>query len=228
MRKAIIIHLILLVCALKLPHAETIKLRDGSVIKGKLVRMSGDSLYFQTGFGSVLGFNRSQVSSLIFWEDVIKEYVSKQNSAAEPGSLQVTFNGLKLSNKVTVHRGKHIEDNLKANYLEESLYIDSEKVFSYIDSTMDKIISNGADKEYKNTIKLQDITVGLKPGPHWCRIVIRNPGVDFKANFSNKPFFMDLNMGDIIIYSKKTVRREVVVKKKKMGLAGRILKLRDQ
>ncbi len=203
-------------------HAEVLYLKDGSTIKGELVRVEGDTLHFKVSFGGQLKFAKDKVLWIQF-SDSIPPIPTRGSgdrpgfpgmSSAEPGSLIVAFDGLELSNKIIVHRNRDYAAHESANAIESILLVDEQPVASYIDSTTDKIVRKGADTELKNTIRFADFRVQLEPGPHSCTLVVRNRGRnDYKNAFEHAPFNLTLDVGDIIIYPERDTRVEIGAKR---------------
>jgi hypothetical protein len=217
--------LLLFLFLLAIPGAvagEVIRLTDGSAIKGRLVSVSEDSVVFRTSFGARIAVSRSQVRSIVFGDPAnAPELLGSTRAAAEAGSLLVACSGLKLSSKIVVHRERGKDSALRANAIEEALYVDGEKVFSYVDSTVDKIVRDGPDKIYKNTIELKDVKIGLGVGPHVARLVVRNLGYESeRGRFDHGPLDKQLSLYDIMIFAGKTTRKKVGIKKSRLGLGG--------
>jgi len=217
--------LLLLTFLLGIPaviSGEVMHLTDDSTIRGKLISVSEDSIVFKTSFGARIAVARSHVRSIVFSESRgMQKPLGGAGAAAEAGSLFVICSGLKLSSKIVVHRERGKADLLRANAIEQALFVDGEKVFSIVDSTNDKIIRDGPDKLYKNSIELKDVKVALDPGPHVARLVVRNVGYDSaRDSFDHGPLDKQLSIYDIMIFAGKTTRKKIGIKKSKMGLGG--------
>jgi len=147
------------------------------------------------------------------------------SQGAEPGSLVVQFGNAKFSTKALVRRGKREEEILEANYIEQSLYVDGRMVFTAVDSTMDKVIRKGPDTIYKNTIVLRDVALELPSGPHRVRVSVknRNPRHDHLID----PLDQTLDLGDVIVYPRRTLTLKVEKKRSKLGLGRGSLRVRD-
>jgi hypothetical protein len=222
--------IVLVVCSLCIlalqAESEKLYLRDGSVLMGKLTGVKSDSLFFITSFGARMVIERAKALRIDFSDSLI---VSNRNvtndkvlsSSEQPGSLHVVFDSRGYSSKILVHRDRDTAASLKANSIEEALFIDNQKVFSFTDTVMDKIERNGPDKVYKNSIDLKDIKIQLRAGPHRCKIVVRNLGaIEHKDNFENKPLFEEFEIGDLVIYPGKLTQIQANVKKKKWVFGG--------
>jgi len=207
-------YLVLLWVALLLSgaQAETFRFRDGSTLKCTLVAVRGDSLVLRTSFGATLAVAKDKLLAVSFAAGVPYEPTWQ---SAERGSLLVRLGKATFSTKATVHRGKHRREILRANAIEELLYVDGERVFAKVDSTMDKVIRKGPVREYKNTITLADIALELPAGPHRVLLQVRN--LDPSQARIVDPLAEEVDFGDVVIYPGKKVELRVVVKKR-MGL----------
>jgi hypothetical protein len=218
-RSVIALILVVIPCLLQ---AEVLFLKDGSSLVGKLVRVDGDTLYFQPSFGGLLQFDKSSVWRIQFDEsenvpgsnaDIGQPAMPGMNTA-EPGSLIVTFDGMKISNKIVIHRKRNYEELERANAIKSALIIDGLEVASVIDSTTDKVYRDGPDTYLKNTIHMPNFRVKLDSGPHSCLIVIENiGGSDYEKHFESSPLDQALNVDNVVIYPKRNTTLEIGVKR---------------
>jgi hypothetical protein len=228
MRKSLAV---LLCLGLFLPCASRsarLYLKDGSIITGELVASNEDSVVFRTSFKGRVAFVKQDVLRIDL-SDAPTTAVGGSASlftSAEPGSLQVLFHTEKLSSKVIVHRDHEKEAYMRANSIEQKLFVDNEQVFSCVDSLPEKTVRNGPDTIYKNTMALEDIKVQLLPGSHSCRIVVENSGRRAHRDwFDNEPLYETLEVGSVIIYPGKTTTLSIDVRKRRWGLGETELRL---
>ncbi len=199
-------------------QAEVLYLKDGSVLVGTLIKAAADTLYFKPSYGGQVKFAKSEVLKIHF-SDSIRELqgagmgersLLPGASSAEPGSLLVSFDGLKLSSKIVVHRGKDMSGHETANTIESLLMVDGFPVASYADSITDKKIRNGPDTVLKNTIRLSDFRVQLSPGPHTCVLIVKNSrNAGYEDAFEFEPLNVSLDFGDVIIYPGRKAHFEI-------------------
>ena len=196
-------------------QAETIFLMDGSTLIGTLVKIEGDTLVIKPSFGGAVKLPKQLIWKIQFSDTIPPGQAQTGRgsaalpdfSIAEPGSLMVTFDNVKISNKIAVHRGRDYEGHERANSIEAILVVDGETVSAYVDSTTDKTIREGTDIFLKNTMEPKEFRIELPAGPHSCRILIHNPDYpEYAKEFENAPLDLKLEVGDVIIYpGRKTV-----------------------
>lgn len=213
--KAIRLLVLLLILSPCLLQAEVLFLKDGSSLVGKVLRVEGDTLYFQPSFGgAVLKFSRSNIERVQFDESEkgrsLDQYGMPAASTADPGSLIVRFDGMSLSNKIIVHRKRNYKEHERANAIRSSLVVDGLEVASVIDSTMEKVYREGPDTYLKNTFTVPDFHVALAAGPHSCLILIKNVGIaSFKNAFEFAPLDLSLNVDNVVVYSGRITTIEI-------------------
>lgn len=213
-----------------LSSGEKLYLRDGSMLNGTIQALDADSVSITTSFGRRLAFARKDVFRIEFSDSAVFSSGLGQGvpAPAEPGSLLVLFEAQELSSKIIVHRDRELELSLEANTIEQLLYIDNVLVFSYSDTSTDKKIRKGDDTILKNTIVLKDIRISLPAGPHMVRLIVGSKGrTAHKARFENEPLLETLERSNLIIYAGNTTRFVIEAKKKKWGMGGSELLIRE-
>jgi hypothetical protein len=207
--------LILIPCVLQ---AEILFLKDGSNLVGNLVRIEGDTLYFQPSFGGTLQFSKSDVWRIQFADsDPLLEKVMETGRQGEPakkvegpGTLVITFGGISISNKIVVHRKRNYDELERANWIKSSLVVDGSEVAAVIDSTTDKVYRDGPDTIIKNTMKMQDFRVDLDSGTYSCIIIIKNVGAsEHKKDFEYAPLDLTLKVENVTIFPQRQTTIEV-------------------
>ena len=217
---------ILLVAVLPaLSMGETIYLKDGSSLKGTLTKVSGDTLYVKTSFGGTIAIARESVLRIEFAqsrpEPVTVAAPLSANTNEAPGSLQVRFEGVRLTSTISVHRDRNRPAHARANSLEAMLFVDGKKTASIIDSLTDKVIRKGPEVKLKNTIEPLSLKVALPAGSHRARIVIgvvRPFPLEFENDFKDGPIEKEVLAEDIVIYPGSTTLLRIGMKRRKLGL----------
>jgi hypothetical protein len=158
---------------------EVLYLKDGSAIQGSLVRVVGDTLFFRTSFGAELPIAKDKVTRLDFGDVPVVTTTPGPTDAvplesAVPGTLMVSFDDVKVTSRVVVHRGNDEKALLRANSIECALYVGAQKKYSAIDSVADKTVREGPKTTYKNDMSPEDFMVAVEPGSHRCRIILSN------------------------------------------------------
>jgi len=227
--------ILLIIFVLAVPYmiqADTIYLLDGSTLVGTLEKIDGDTLYVKPSFGGMIKLSKQLIWKIQFSDAAPPGQAQTGGGSAvmpgftstEPGSLLVTFDDIKISNKITVYRGRDYEEHERANAIEVVLIVDGQTVSTYVDSTTDKVIRSGINTYLKNTIQLKDFRVELSAGPHACRILIRNPDYpEYETAFENARLDLKLEIGDVIVYPARKAVVPVGLKKGFMKLGNQSL-----
>jgi len=222
MKRHIAIAAVLLLGLVVSSVAETVRLKDGSTLKGHVVSITSDSLYVKTSFGARVAIARSAVAAILFVDDGGFSPGAAAPAKAEPageGRLAVVFSDRSLSSKIRIRRKDDEKELLKANWLVESLFVDGNQVFSYVDSLMDKTIYNGPERVYKNTIEAADFDVPLPAGTYNCIVVVESRGRDeFKDRFEGEPLHMSIAFDNVRIDPGRTTRHRIGIKKGKFRM----------
>jgi hypothetical protein len=159
---------------------ETVKLKDQSTVRGRLVEVRGDSLVFRSSFGT-LRLHRDQVVSIVFDDSAAAAIVTAVPAVpAKPPSgksrIEVVFKDRDLSSKIGIELKKNWDDHVRANQIITELYVDGRVAYSTVDSTTDKRIYHGHTTVMKNDVELADFGVDVPSGIHHARLVVRNAG----------------------------------------------------
>jgi hypothetical protein len=193
-------------------------LKDGSELRGEVVSFEGDTLVFDPSFGGRLKIYREDILRLIFDESTDPGPPTAAKPAAQvgPGSISIVFKHDKVNSKIAVkNKTKSRERELViANWIQQLLIVGSDTVYSQIDTTMDKTIYKGHEKELKNTIHLEDIRAKVDAGVYKCVVVVRNLGADdYESEFREGPLDMVLVFETVGIYTNQTTTLQVAIKK---------------
>jgi hypothetical protein len=160
-------------------QSEALRLKDGSVIKGRLVRVESDTLYFETSFGSTVALHRGTVARIDFEEGLAPsageppaEY--SLQTTAEAGTLSVSFEKFKLTSRIVVKHGGDQKAYARENSIGQSLVVGDRTVYSVVDSITDKTVRKGPDTVLRNDVEPVDFRVALAPGIYRCAVVFEN------------------------------------------------------
>lgn len=174
---------------------ETVRLKDQSVVRGRLVEVRGDSLVFRSSFG-VLRLHRDQVVSIVFDDSAAAALTTAAPivtaAPAKPATgksrIEVVFKDRDLSSKIGIELKKNWDAHVRANSIITELYIDGHLAYSVVDSTTDKRIYHGHTTVMKNDVELVDFGVDVASGMHHARLVVRNAGgVTHREFFEPEP-----------------------------------------
>jgi len=193
-------------------------LKDGSELRGEVISFEGDTLVFAPSFGGKLKIHREDILRLVFDESAepAPAPAGKKTTPGGPGSISVVFQQDKLTSKIAItNKTRSIEDELaRANWIQQLLVVGPDTVYSRIDSTIDKTIYNGHEKELKNTIRLEDMQAKIEAGVYKCVVVVRNLGAaSHEGEFSEGPLDMVLEMETVGVYAAQTTTLQVGIKK---------------
>jgi hypothetical protein len=205
---------------------DVVQLRDGSTLKGRVVSLVGDTLAVRTTFGAEVRIARGRIALVSFTDSIDAAPsgpVGTPGAAGAPagtGRIGVTFQDRELSSKITAPARGEKEALIQANAIEQTLIVDDIVVYSRRDTTMDKTIYNGPERQYKNDIKLEDFDVEMPAGFHHARLLIRNVGLDeFGEAFDPEPLDLLLNLDNLEIPAGKTVRVKVGITRGRLRMS---------
>jgi len=189
-------------------YGDTLHLLDGTVLRGKILSFASDTLTFHTSFGSDIRVARDKIFAIDFTDSglTIPAAIPAAGAAValggEPGQLTVTFKDRSVSSKIIVEKGKNERALLQANWIVQTLIVDGDSVFTYIDSVMEKTIYKGPERQYKNTIEFEDMLVPLQEGPHHVVLVVKNYGLDeYGEMFDGNPINIQYADEDVQVYA---------------------------
>jgi hypothetical protein len=209
-------------------RSEILHLKDGSVIKGSVVRFTGDTLTFEPSFGGRMKVSKTQIVKIVFSDsidaadasvDIPRHRPASSAGAGGKGFLAVAFKDKEVSSKVEVHRARDEKQIMEANWVVQLLIIEGDTVFAHIDSTVDKTVNKGHDRHYKNNFEMKEMKVALDAGLHNCILIVHNRGLGVRDDaFKSGPLDLTLNIDNVQIYPDRTTRVKVGVKKGRFRL----------
>jgi len=214
--------LLLVIIVPTLIYGEILHLKDGSAIKGKIISWEGDTLRFKPSYGGEIKVHKDDVVRIEFDESAPAPVpLPGEQVSAEPGSLFVRFNNMKLTSKISVHRNQDREGHEIENAIEQSLTVSGKKVFSIVDTTTNKVIYEGPETILKNDYEPVEMHIGMPPGIYQVRILIGNTYVDkYEEAFTDKPLHKDVFVDAVVITPGGVTVVQVGKRRKKLGMAG--------
>jgi hypothetical protein len=230
MRVALTIAVGVLVFLPALSLGEIFYLKDGSTLQGELQRFRNDTLYVKTSFGSDVTIHKSHIVRIDFGP--VAPGVTAPGAklapipgepgmqSAAPGTLQVEFDDFSLSSTITAERKQDRKAVERANAIEHYLLVDGRKVFSNIDSTVDKVMRKGPLTILRNEMRPKGYKVALAEGRYRFDFAFANTTVgDFAGQFDggdglDKRLFQQ----DVIVRAGEVTFMRVGLKKKLKGL----------
>ena len=203
-----------------LAPGEVVRLKDGSTLKGRLIKVEGDTLTIRLSIGSPIKVRRDQIESIIFSDSIganpapalpgAAAAVPAAEVAAGKGTIAVRFEDRKLSSKITIDKKKNWDAKVKSNEIVTEFVVDGITVYSVVDTTTDKTIYLGQEKQLKNDAKLADFEVSVASGKHRCKLLVRNRDPDtFRDSFDPEPINLVLDFEDFVVGPGEIVRFDI-------------------
>jgi hypothetical protein len=204
---------------------ETVRLKDDSTVRGRLVQVSGDTLVFRSSFG-LLRLHREQVVSIVFDDSAA---LSAPAAGAAPGPdatagrsrIEVVFKDRDMSSKINIELKKDWDARVAANHIVTELFVDGHLSYTLTDTTMDKRIYHGHTTVMKNDVELVDFGVDVPSGLHHARLVVRNAGlVTYRQFFDPEPLERVLAIDNLELSPGEIYRVYVEISKGRLKVAG--------
>lgn len=216
--------LVWVVTALMIPAVapgETVKLKDESTVRGRLVEVRGDTLVFRSSFG-LLRLHRDQVISIVF-DDSAAAAAIVTAVPAKPATgksrIEVVFKDRDLSSKIEIELKKNWDEHLRANHIVTELFVDGRVAYSAADTTTDKRIYHGHTTVMKNDVELADFGVDVPSGMHHARLVVRSAGVaTHREFFDPEPLDKVLALDNLELAPGEIYRVHVEISKGKLRI----------
>jgi len=201
-------------------ESETIYLKDGSTLNGRFVRMAQDTLYFETTFGTLMKIEKGQVSRIDFAAQgqavpppAVIDAVPRASD--EPGTLMVSFEKFEVTSKIRVERDRKREEHERENAIETALLMGGARVYSFFDSTTDKVVREGPETVLRNDLQPRDFKVTLAPRLYSGSLVLANTRASaYKEDFDPAPLEKTLILDNVDIKSGQTTHIRVGMKRK--------------
>ena len=206
--------------------SEVLHLKDGSTLKGKVVSFVADTLVFEPSVGGRIRVPKSEIVRIVYGESDTPgrgepAIDPASGASAGPGRISIVFNDRDLSSKIAIpsnQRGRKTE-LLRANWIAQYVLVGPDTVFARVDSTVEKIIYEGHDRVYKNSIELTDVDTSLVAGVYRCVIGVRNTSLsEHEVYFTEGPLDLRLVVDPVPVYAGRTTTVEVGVKRGFMRL----------
>ncbi len=202
---ALVVALALLVPVLA--PSEVIRLKDGSMLKGKLVRVDGDTLTIRLSVGAPVKVHRAQVESIAFSDSIATNPAKPAGAVgaaqAKPtgtSTVMVRFEDRKVSSRITINKKNDWDAKIRSNGIVVEFVVDGVIAYTAVDTVMDKTIYLGEEKKIKNDAELQDFEVHVASGRRRCKLVVRNVDPDtFGGSFDPAPVNTVLDFDDFTV-----------------------------
>jgi hypothetical protein len=212
------------VAVLAVPAAspgEVVRLKDESIVRGRLVQVSGDTLVFRSSFGT-LRLHRDLVLSIVFDDSALALQAPIAAPAKAPvgkGRIEIVFKDRELSSKVAIDLKKDWDARVAANHIVTELFIDGHPAYSVVDTTMDKRIYQGHTTIMRNDVELKDFGVDVASGTHHAQLVIRNAGtVTHQDVFKGDPLDKVLAIDNLELKAGEIYRVHVQISKGRLKI----------
>jgi len=203
-------------------RGEVLYLKDGSTIKGELVRVDGGVFFFKTSFGAELRVERAKIARIVFSDSLAAMPAPPPTpvpqTSADAGSLMVTFEDVKVSSKISVNRNRDLDGHLHANRIKQALLVDGREMVARVDSTVDKEIREGPETRYRNDMRPETMTTALAPGQYQCEVTLRNVGLDDYADRFVDTVDYSIRLTNIVIRPGEVTLVRIGKARTKLGL----------
>lgn len=194
---------------------EVVRLKDGSTLKGRLVRVDGDTLSIRLSLGSTVKVSRDLIASIVFSDSIVAAPSLPGAAVPSPaqsipsgvGGIEVTFEDREASSKITIDKKKNWDEKVLANHIVFEFIVDGVVAYSVVDTTTDKTIYLGHEKQLKNNAEFEDFTIEVPAGPRRCSVVLRNQDPDtFREDFDPEPLNSTLKLDELVVRPGSFVR----------------------
>jgi len=196
---------------------ETMRLKDGSTLKGRLVRVDGDTLTVKLSIGTPVKVHRAQVESILFDDSLaVPAPIVAAPAPAKSGSgtIAVKFEDRNVSSKITIEKKKNWDEKIRSNHILVEFVVDGAVIYTAADTTMDKTVYRGDEKDIKNDAKLADFNVTVPAGKHACTLLVRNRDPDtFHESFDPEPLTTVLEFGEVTVENGGVARLDIKIDK---------------
>ncbi len=171
-----LISLLFMVTCTPLFAQERLTLRDGTIIGGELLRMSGDTLFFRTSFSDELPIGRDKIRSIEFDVEADSE-TSSLRGTGEPsgtGKLAVVITGHDLTTSIRFRKGNEKEKAVEANKIIFRISVDGEVVHEQIDEEIETETRSEGWTILKNKFHYERYEIPLPAGEYQVVIYVGN------------------------------------------------------
>jgi len=182
---------------------DMVKLIDGTVLSGELLRMSNDTLFFKTSFSSELSVGRSQVMSIEFGADdaAVEGADQPYIGSAAMGKLLVIITGPDLTTSIRFRHSDDRESATTANHIIFRITANEKIVFEMIDDEIDNEINSEGWTILKNTFRVGRYEVPLPPGEYAVGISMGNdPMNDYRNQFDSGAVTISKRREKVVVY----------------------------
>ncbi len=163
--------------AAELAGQERITLRDGTIISGELLRMSGDTLYFKTSFIDELPVGKENLLSIEFEADLDAGGVGYSETQGT-ARLMVIVTGPELVTTIRFRRTEDKEVAAEANRILFQIKADEKIVYEKIDKVIDEEVRSEGWTILKNVFPFGRYEVSLPPGEYQISVFVGNDMTD--------------------------------------------------
>jgi hypothetical protein len=201
-------------------RSETLHLKDGSVVKGRFVKTEGDTVFFETSFGTSIRVHKDKVARIDFGEGPAPAPAasagdSSMRTTEAAGTLMVSFEDFELTSKIVMERRGDRNEYERENAIEQALFVDQRKMHSVVDSTTDKVVRSGPETTLRNKARPVEFRVPVGAGTHQCSIVFSNSRArEYAEKFDPSPLAKKLVLDGIVVKPNETTVLRIGMKRK--------------
>jgi len=194
-------------------RGDTVRLRDGSSLRGRVAGMAADTLRFRLSFGAEVRIPRDRIAWIDFTDSLASAAPATAGTpvgatvsgATDSGTVSVSFKDRALSSKIIITKKQDWDGHVRANWIVQTLVVDGQRVDSVVDSVIDKTIYKGPDRILRNDIELVDLLARVPAGPHQCSVIVRNYGAEeYRDRFDGDPLDLEFNVDVDVMGGRET------------------------
>jgi hypothetical protein len=202
---------------------ETVRLRDSSSLRGRLVSVDGDTLTFRLSAGPTVRLHRGQILSIVFDDSAAAIPVPAPAAgvapSGAPGTIELAFKDREVSSKISIEKKRDWEGHEQANQIVVQFLVDGVVAYADTDTTTDKRIYHGHVTQLKNDIKLADFKVTAPSGIRHAQLIVRSRGADeYRDAFDGEPLNMVLAFDNLDVRAGQVTRLDVGITRGKLRM----------
>jgi hypothetical protein len=185
---SVLLSLIFVIGSEPISCQERVTLRDGTIISGKLLRVSGDTLYFKTSFIEELPVGKDKIVRIEF-EPRAEEGTTIASGVEEPpgmGKLILVVTGSDLTTSIRFRRSDDRATAVEANKILFQITANEKMIYEKIDDVNDNEIRSEGWTILKNKFQFGRYEVPLPSGEYRVSVYVGNDlANDYRRKFDS-------------------------------------------
>jgi 5-hydroxyisourate hydrolase-like protein (transthyretin family) len=186
---------IIIVTATSAASQDRVTLRDGTIFSGRMLRMSGDTLFFKTSFINELAVSKEKILTIEFGADNENGTLSVIGESFGTGKLMVIVTGPTLTTTIRFRRGGDRAIATEANSIVFRIKANEKVAYEKVDDKTDEEVRSEGWTILKNNFQFGRYEVSLPAGEYRIDVFVGN---DLSNDYRRK-----FNSGAVSISKKK-------------------------